>query len=185
MTEEENTMKPSAIALLLLSGAAAQAQSLCPDWLQHDMNKLCSSDTVNLCELTAGNVTLIVNTASSCGFTPQFEGLEKLYQQYKEQGFVIIGFPSDSFFQEHDDAEKTAEVCYLNYGVTFPMLATSSVLGKKANPVFKHLNKQLGMPKWNFNKYLIDRNGKPVKHFGSRTAPDDKELIAAVEELLQ
>lgn len=164
---------------------ASYAQSNCPDWLQQDMKKLHSSESLNLCELAAGKVALLVNTASDCGYTPQFKGLERLYRQYKDQGLVILGFPSDSFNQERADAKETAEVCYVNYGVTFPMLATSPVKGKNANPVFRQLGIALGEPKWNFNKYLIDRNGKPVKHFESDAKPDDKELTAAIESLLQ
>jgi glutathione peroxidase len=171
-------------AWLLLAATGTQTQPQCPDWLNHNLPKLHSSDTVNLCQLTAQKVTLIVNTASQCGYTPQFTGLEKLYQQYKDKGLVIVGFPSDTFFQEHGEAEKTAEVCYKNYGVTFPMVASSKVVGGKANPVFKHLNAKLGMPKWNFHKYLIDRDGNPIKKFGAGTKPDDPELITAIEALL-
>jgi glutathione peroxidase len=160
------------------------AQSDCPEWLDQRPGKLHSKDTLSLCELTAGKVALIVNTASDCGYTPQFKGLEALYRQYKDQGFVIIGFPSDSFNQERDDAAETAEVCYVNYGVTFPMTAASPVKGKDANPVFRQLGAELGAPKWNFNKYLLDRAGKPVRHFGSGDKPDDKELTAAIEALL-
>lgn len=177
-------MKTLLASLLLLFTVPALAAG-CPDWLNHDMQKLRSEETVNLCELTTGKVTLIVNTASKCGFTPQFEGLEALYQQYKDRGLVIIGFPSDSFFQEHDDAEQTATVCYVNYGVSFVMLETTAVRGGKANPVFQQLNATLGAPSWNFNKYLLDRDGKPVQRFGSRTAPSDNELVTAIEALLQ
>jgi glutathione peroxidase len=171
-------------AWLFLAVAGTQAQPQCADWLNHEMQKLHSSETVNLCQLTANKVTLIVNTASECGYTPQFKGLEALYQQYKDKGLVIVGFPSDTFFQEHDESEKTAEVCYKNYGVSFPMVASSSVRGRKTNPVFKHLNAKLGGPKWNFHKYLIDRSGNPVTKFGAGTKPDDKELIAAIEGLI-
>jgi glutathione peroxidase len=183
MDQEEYTMK-MLIAGLLLAMTPLHAQSNCPDWLQQDLQKLHSKDTVNLCKLAAGKVVLIVNTASDCGYTPQFKGLEALYKKYKEEGLLVIGFPSDSFNQERDDAKETAEVCYINYGVTFPMLATSAVKGKDANPVFRHLNAALEEPKWNFNKYLIDRDGKPLQYFSSDTKPDDKELIEAIERLL-
>ncbi len=176
-------MKSLKIALLSLFAAGAQAQNS-TDWLQQDFKKLHSGETLNLRELINGKVALIVNTASDCGYTPQFKGLESLYKQYKEKGLVIVGFPSDSFFQERDAAEATAEVCYVNYGVTFPMVESSSVLGWRANPVFKYLNSTLGMPRWNFNKYLIDRTGKPVRRFGANTGPDDQELVAAIEGLL-
>ena len=177
-------MKTLLLSALLLFSLPALAGE-CPAWLQQDMQKLRSEQTVNICDLAAGKVTLIVNTASKCGFTPQFEGLEALYQQYREQGFVVIGFPSDSFFQEHDDAEETATVCYVNYGVSFTMLETTPVRGDDANPVFQYLNEALGSPGWNFNKYLVDRQGKPVKRFGSRTKPSDQELTSAIEALLQ
>lgn len=179
-------MKPLLIACLLLAMTTAdlQAEQDCPAWLNHELKKLHSSESVNLCRLTAGKVALLVNTASDCGYTPQFKSLEKLYRQYKEKDFVVIGFPSDSFNQERDDAAETAEVCYVNYGVTFPMLAASPVKGKSANPVFRHLGAELGEPEWNFNKYLIDRSGKPVQYFESGVKPDDKELIKAIEALL-
>ncbi|HEX7026842.1 MAG TPA: glutathione peroxidase [Gammaproteobacteria bacterium] len=177
-------MKTLMIASLLLFTAAAQAEPQCPEWLQQEMTKLHSKDTLDLCELTGGKVALIVNTASDCGYTPQFKGLEALYKQYKDKGLVIIGFPSDSFNQERDDAAETAEVCYVNYGVTFPVTAASPVKGEQANPVFQHLNAKLKEPQWNFNKYLIDRHGKPVKHYESGVKPDDKELTAAIEALL-
>jgi glutathione peroxidase len=177
-------MKTLATLGLLMAMTTLHAKPDCPDWLQQDINKLHSKETINLCTLTAGKVVLFVNTASDCGYTPQFKGLEALYKEYKDKGLVIIGFPSDSFNQERDDAEETAEVCYLNYGVTFPVVAASAVKGKDANPVFAQLNAKLGEPKWNFNKYLVDRSGKPVKYFESHTKPDDKELIEAIEAIL-
>lgn len=175
-------MKKLLFASLLLFANAAFAA--CPAWLNHDMQKLRSADSVNLCELSQDKVVLIVNTASKCGFTPQFEGLEQLYQDYKEQGFTIIGFPSDSFFQELKDEEDIAEVCFINYGVSFTMLESTPVRGKNANPIFQHLNKELGKPSWNFNKYLIDRQGNAIEKFGSRTKPQDKKLSQAIEKLL-
>lgn len=176
-------MKTLIFTVLMLFSAVSLAAD-CPAWLQQDMQKLRSQDTVNLCELSKDKVVLIVNTASKCGFTKQFEDLETLYQRYKDKGFVIIGFPSDSFKQELDDAEDIATVCYVNYGVTFPMMASSPVRGKQANPVFQHLNATLDSPSWNFNKYLIDRNGKAMQRFGSRTKPLDSELTGAIEQLL-
>ena len=156
----------------------------CPAWLNHNIQKLRSKDTINLCELKQNKVLLIVNTASSCGFTPQFKGLEELYQTYKDKGLIIVGFPSDSFFQEHDDAEKTAEVCYINYGVTFPMVESSNVRGRKANPVFKHLAEEKGAPKWNFYKYLIGRDAEVIEWYNSRKKPSDSQLIADIEKAL-
>lgn len=157
----------------------------CQDILGHSVQHLRTKESVNLCENYKGKTLLIVNTASKCGFTPQFEGLEALYQKYHDKGLVVLGFPSDDFAQEYDDAEKTAEVCYLNYGVEFPMFATSAVKGNKANPVFKALIAKSGQaPSWNFNKYLVSADEQTVIHFGSRTKPDDKALITALENML-
>ena len=182
-------------ALLFLCAVSIQVQAEqtpvqkkvvdCPAWLNTDLQQLRSQQTINLCDLKQDKVLLLVNTASACGFTGQFEGLETLYQNYKDRGFTIAGFPSDSFFQEHNDAEKTAEVCYINYGVTFTMLESSNVRGKKANPVFTHLAKEKGAPKWNFYKYLITRDGQVSQWYNSKTEPNDKTLIADIEQALQ
>ncbi|MEK6479803.1 glutathione peroxidase [Catalinimonas sp. 4WD22] len=121
-------------------------------------------------------IVLVVNTASKCGLAPQFDGLEKLYQNYKDQGLVILGFPSNQFAnQEPGDAKSIEEGCRLNYGVTFPMFSKIEVNGKNAHPIYKYLKSQLsgflgGRIKWNFTKFLIDKNGKPIKRF----APTDK-----------
>ncbi|MBV2128007.1 glutathione peroxidase [Rheinheimera sp. SM2107] len=175
-------------------GAAALAGSLmstsvlanqCGEILGHAMQQLNTRETVDLCEQYQGKTVLVVNTASKCGFTKQFEGLEALYQKYQDKGLVVLGFPSDSFKQEYDDAEKTAEVCYLTYGVKFPMFTTTKVKGDEANPVFKALIAKTGeTPSWNFNKYLVSSDEQTVKHFGSRTAPDDKDFIAELEKML-
>jgi len=126
-----------------------------------------------------------VNTASFCGFAPQFKGLEALYQRYKDQGLAVLGVPSDDFFQESDSAAETAKVCYVDYGVTFPMTQTQPVRGSDATPLFKELAEQAGRaPLWNFYKYVIDRNGKVVDYFSSKVEPDDPELVAAVEKAL-
>ncbi len=159
--------------------------SQCGDILGHSMQQLNSRESVDLCDSYQGKTLLVVNTASKCGFTKQFDGLEALYQKYQHKGLVILGFPSDSFKQEYDDAEKTAEVCYLTYGVKFPMFASSKVKGDDANPVFKALIARTGeAPSWNFNKYLVSSDEQTVKHFGSRTAPDDKAFIAELEKML-
>ncbi|KFZ39265.1 glutathione peroxidase [Shewanella mangrovi] len=156
----------------------------CPDYLNRDMRKLHSSQTVNLCELTQGKPVLIINTASHCGFTPQFKGLEALHKRYADKGLVVIGFPSDDFFQEEDDEKDTAKICYINYGVTFTMLATSAVRGSDVNPVFKYLDDKAGSPKWNFYKYLVSGDGKQVQQFSSRVTPDSEELNQAIDKLL-
>ena len=161
----------------------ADAQPQCADWLNCRVGKLHSNEELDLCALTAGKVVLIVNTASFCGFTQQFKGLEALYQRYKERGLLVIGFPSDNFFQESKDAAKTADVCYVNFGVTFPMTSTIKVRGDDTHPVFKHLH-QTAKPSWNFNKYLLGKDGNVIAHYGSNTAPDAENLITAIEQAL-
>ena len=170
-------------------GASLMATSVlanqCGDILGHSMQQLKTRESIDLCQEYQGKTLLIVNTASKCGFTPQFDALEALYQKYQTAGLVILGFPSDSFKQEYDDAEKTAEVCYLTYGVQFPMFASSKVRGDDANPVFKALISKTGeAPSWNFNKYLVSADEQNVKHFGSRTTPDDKDFIVELEKML-
>jgi glutathione peroxidase len=169
---------------LLLAGTAS-ASAPCPAFLDHDFRKLHSSDSINLCSAYAGKPLLIVNTASHCGYTPQFKGLEALHRKYRERGLVVVGFPSDDFNQEAKDQAETADVCYINYGVTFTMLAPSSVKGKGANPVFQELDRRSGEPTWNFNKYLVGADGKVVQHFDSRVRPDSPELQQAIEKLLR
>ncbi|NRB40766.1 MAG: glutathione peroxidase [Pseudomonadales bacterium] len=163
----------------------AKEKSSCPSWLTQTLPKLHSSDQVDICKVSQGKVVLIVNTASQCGFTPQFKQLEQLYQRYKDQGFTIIGFPSDSFYQEHDDAQKTATVCYQNYGVSFPMVASSKVRGSKSNAVFKHLAQTKVAPKWNFYKYLINQQGKVVDYFVSTTEPMNGKIEQQIQQLLK
>jgi len=160
------------------------AHATCPEFLDHDMRKLHSQDQVNLCEAFGEKPLLIVNTASHCGYTPQFKGLEALYQKYRERGLVVVGFASDDFRQEAKDEAAAADVCYVNYGVTFTMLAPSHVKGSDANPIFRELASQSQAPGWNFNKYVVDASGEVVQHFGSNTKPDSKVLQAAIESTL-
>lgn len=162
----------------------ADGEAACAPWLDHQLGELNSDGSVDLCAATAGKPVLLVNTASYCGFTYQFEGLEALYQRYRDRGLVVIGFPSDDFNQEDDDAATTAEICYVNYGVTFRMTDAIPVTGEDAHPVFAHLGQATRQPGWNFNKYLVDSEGKVVQHFGSRTEPDALEMTAAIEALL-
>lgn len=128
-----------------------------------------------------GKVVLVVNTASQCGFTPQLEGLEELYKKYGEKDLVVLGFPCNQFGkQEPGDEKSIAEGCVVNYGVTFPMFSKVDVNGKNAHPLFRHLKKELGgilgsRIKWNFTKFLIDREGKPVKRFAPITKPESLE----------
>lgn len=176
-----------AAAVLLAVSLPSMAQAgQCPAWLDQDMVLLRGDQSKNLCEAYAGGPLLVVNTASYCGFTPQFEGLEALYQRYREQGLSIAGFPSDDFLQEADDAEKTAEVCYANYGVTFDMYEAISVRGRNAHPLFKGLAEESeGAPAWNFYKYLVGSDGRVIKRFSSRVTPDDPRLVQAIEAALK
>lgn len=170
-----------AALLLAVTGEAAMA---CPEYLQGEYRKLHSSDTVNLCELATDKPMLVINTASHCGFVKQFKGLEELHEKYKERGLVVVGFASDDFNQEAKDEEEAADVCFVNFGVTFTMLAPTHVKGENANPLFKSLAAQASEPKWNFNKYLLDKNGKLTEHFGSTDAPDSKKVNKAIEAVL-
>ena len=170
------------VAMLFTTSIHAQQ---CPDILKFMKRKLNSQETVNLCDAYQGKTLLIVNTASYCGFTPQFEGLEALYTKYQEQGLVVLGFPSHDFNQEDKDEGKTAELCELTYGVKFPMFEPISVRGDDADPLYRMLAKKSGTtPKWNFYKYLVDKNGKIVDSYSSFTKPDNKKFVQAIEETL-
>jgi glutathione peroxidase len=171
-------------AILLLTSSLGVSAASCPDYLNVEARKLHSKENVNLCELTQGKPVLLVNTASNCGFTPQFEALEALHKQYADKGLVVIGFPSDDFFQEEKDEAKTADVCFINYGVSFTMVATSAVRGDNANSVFKYLGDKSAAPKWNFYKYLVSGDGQTVQQFNSRVKPDSEQLKTAIETLL-
>lgn len=132
-----------------------------------------------------GKVVLIVNTASKCGFTPQYAGLEELYKKYKDQDFVILGFPCNQFLkQEPGSASDIQEFCQINYGVTFPMFDKIDVNGSNTHPLYLYLKHVLpGKITWNFNKFLLDKNGIPVKRYESKTLPIDLE--SDIEELLK
>lgn len=150
----------------------------CPSLLNFQTSRLNSTEQVNFCEAYPGKLLLVVNTASNCGYTPQFKGLEALYQKYKDKGLIIVGFPSNDFNQEYADSEKTAKVCYLNYGVTFPMMATSSVKGDKANNLFKKLSAASGQePQWNFHKYLISQHDQHVSAYESNVTPEELDVV--------
>ncbi len=164
--------------------SAPAALGNCPALLDHEIRKLRSDQSLNLCEAYRGKPLLIVNTASHCGYTSQFRGLESLYQQFKQDGLAVAGFPSDSFRQEAGDEEKIATICYVNYGVTFDMFTEVEVKGDRAHPLFVQLGAAAGAPRWNFNKYLIGRDGQVVKRWDSSTKPDDPELLRAIEQAL-
>jgi len=147
-------------------------------------------DSVKLADFR-GKVILIVNTASKCGFTYQYEGLEKLYETYKDSGLVILGFPANNFLkQEPGSDEEIASFCSLNYGVTFLMFSKISVKGKDIHPLYKYLTSKDadhefgGKISWNFNKFLISRDGKIINRFGSKVKPEDEKIINAIKEVL-
>ena len=156
----------------------------CPAVLRHTVERLQDEKPQNLCQY-AGQVVVVVNTASYCGFTPQYKSLEALYDKYKDKGLVVLGFPSNDFSQEPGNNQKIADFCENTYGVKFPMFSKTTVRGGDASPLFKQLT-QLSdtSPKWNFYKYLISRDGKQVKSYNSNTDPMDKAFLAEVEKLL-
>jgi glutathione peroxidase len=132
-----------------------------------------------------GDVVLVVNTATACGYTPQLEGLEALYGEHRAAGFVVLGFPASDFAgQEPRSDKQIAEFCKANYGVTFPMFSKSVVTGKRANALFARLGAAAGEPEWNFNKYLVDRRGRVVARFGAGTEPGSAELLGRLKLLL-
>ncbi len=170
-------------ALALLVGMAPAVQATV---LDHEFRRLASQERVNLAEAFGGKVVLIVNTASKCGFTPQYEGLEALYARFAPEGFVVLGFPSNDFMgQEPGTEEEIKEFCTLNYAVRFPMFERVVVRGRAATPLFRELAQAAGgPPRWNFHKYLVDRNGNVVTSFGSRVKPEAPDIVAAIEKAL-
>ena len=171
----------------LLAGLVAHAAVACDtDLLDQDFRRLASEESVNLCEAYSGKVILVVNTASKCGNTPQYDGLEKLYSTYGEQGLVVLGFPSNDFMgQEPGTEAQIEEFCRTTYGVEFPMFEKISVTGEAANPFFVSLAEASGTyPTWNFHKFLIGRNGELITQFSPRTQPEDAQVITALEAAL-
>jgi glutathione peroxidase len=178
-------LRRAGLALVALFAWGAAAAADCPPLLAHSFARLQDEQPQSLCQYR-GKVVLVVNTASFCGFTGQYEGLEKLYAKYREQGLVVLGFPSNDFGnQEPGTNHEVAEFCRLTYGVKFPMFAKSAVSGAAANPLYRQLAAATGeAPKWNFHKYLIARSGDKVSSFASSSAPEAGRLQAAVEEAL-
>ena len=175
------------LPVLLFTAAPAFAQNTlsCPSLLNQRFNRLQDDAPQSLCQY-AGKVVLVVNTASYCGYTKQYEGLEALHAKYQSKGLVVLGFPSNDFGdQEPGDSKQIADFCFNTYGVKFPMFVKSSVTGKEANPLHAELAKITGTaPKWNFTKYLIDRSGKVVGNYPSRIAPNDAKLVGDIEKAL-
>jgi glutathione peroxidase len=167
-------------SLLLLVGNTAIAA--CPALLDRSMDTI-TEQPQSLCEY-AGKVVLVVNTASQCGYTPQYEGLEALYRKYRSRGLVVLGFPSNDFGGQEPGANKDiASFCVNQYAIDFPMFAKTEL---RKNPLFADLVKASGQaPRWNFHKYLVDRDGARVQSFDTRVAPDDPKLVAAIERLLR
>lgn len=164
--------------------AQSAARAACPAVLQHSFPRLQDEKPQALCQYS-GKVALVVNTASYCGFTPQYKGLEALHQKYRERGLVVLGFPSNDFAQEKGSNKEIAEFCENTFGVKFPMFAASHVRGRDANPLFRQLAEKTGTaPIWNFYKYLIARDGTVVASWSSMTGPEDAALVREVEKQL-
>lgn len=169
-----------------LLAPASQAQTAaCPALLQHSFPRLQDDKPQALCQY-AGKVLLVVNTASYCGFTSQYEGLEALHARFAARGLVVLGFPSNDFGQqEPGSSQQIADLCFNTYGVKFPMFAKTVVKGPRANPLYQQLARATGQtPAWNFHKYLVDRQGRPVASFASSVSPTSAQLVAAVEKAL-
>jgi glutathione peroxidase len=176
-----------ATLLGLFSLSAGQAvPSSGNDLLNHEVRRLGSDERVNLRQAYAGKVVLIVNTASKCAFTGQYEGLEALYANYRERGLVVLGFPSNDFGgQEPGTEQQIQDFCRLTYSVKFPMFAKTQVRKGQADPLFEGLAQAAGRyPKWNFHKYLLDREGRLVDDFLSWTSPQSSTVIDAIEKAL-
>lgn len=171
--------------VLMAACVCASAHATCKSVLDSSFPGLLTGKQQSLCDY-AGKVVLVVNTASQCGYTPQYEGLEALYKRYQKRGLVVVGFPSNDFGgQEPGSNKAVAEFCQVNYGVSFPMFGKTVVSGPQANPFYAALA-QLGggVPRWNFHKYLIDRGGNRVVGFDSNTVPGDSRLVREIEKLL-
>lgn len=181
-------LAPAAHAQAKTQAPAASAMPVsaaCPALLDNTFPRLQDEKPQSLCQY-AGKVLLVVNTASYCGFTSQYKGLEALYAKYKDRGLVVLGFPSNDFGnQEPGSAKQIAEFCENTFGVKFPMFAKSSVKGEGANPLYAELIRQSGTtPKWNFYKYVVSRDGRSVTAYSSMTAPDDADLVREIEQRL-
>ena len=172
--------------LLSLGVLPAAAAADCSPLLDHTFPNLLDGKPMPLCQYQ-GKVILVVNTASYCGFTSQYEGLEKLYARLKDKGLVVLGFPSNDFGeQEPGSSKEIADFCRLTYGVEFPMVAKTVVKGSDANPFYRQLAKLTSStPKWNFHKYLINRDASQVVAYTSFTKPEDKDLLKKIEEFLK
>ena len=184
-------LKRSALAMVfLVTGCMAQQKETAVNSLYEIEVNGIAGEPVKM-EQYKGKVLLIVNTASKCGFTGQYDGLQKLYETYQDKGFVILGFPSNDFMgQEPGTNDEIQSFCKLNYGVTFPLFEKIDVKGKGQHPLYAYLTSKKTNPEfsgkisWNFNKFLISSDGEIVNRFGSRAKPDDPNLIGAIEKEL-
>jgi glutathione peroxidase len=183
-------VNPKSLTMLLLtaaglSAALPAAAANCPALLDHSFQRLQDSAPQSLCQ-HQGKVILVVNTASFCGFTGQYEDLETVYDKYKGRGLMVVGFPSNDFGEQEPDSNKEiADFCRMTYGIKFPMMAKTDIAAPKTHPFYKQLIAKSGAaPKWNFHKYLIDRSGTAVESFSTLTAPDSRSLIAQIERRL-
>ncbi len=165
---------------------AATAPPSAPSLLDHRYRPLAGREPVDLARTYGGDVLLVVNTASKCGFTPQFEALEALHTRYGARGFAVLGFPSGDFKDQEFESEQDIQAfCTLTYGVRFPMFERVHVVGEQATPLYRQLAAATGQaPQWNFHKYLIGRDGRVVAQWSSRTAPDDPAIVAAIDRAL-
>jgi len=170
----------------LLAMSISLTNANAADLLDQDFRRLAGEEVVNLESAYSGKVVLVVNTASKCGNTPQYEGLEALYQQYGDDGLVVLGFPSNDFMgQEPGTEEEIQDFCRLTYKVKFPMFEKVVVKGDDAHPFYKELAAESGTyPTWNFHKYLIGRDGKLIAQFSPRTQPDDSKLLDSIRTAL-
>jgi glutathione peroxidase len=174
------------LAAAQTSFAAENGDTLCPVTLDFTKRTLASDRIVNLCKEYLGKVVLVVNTASKCGYTPQYDGLEALYRKYKDRGLVVLGFPSNDFGGQEPGSEKQIQsFCRLTYGVEFPMFEKTRAAKANADPIYRTLGDMAGeYPQWNFHKYVLDRQGRLIASYNSRIEPQSKALIETIERLL-
>jgi len=173
------------LSFVLLTLMATHSNAACPPLLDVALPTLSDDKPASICQYQ-GKVILAVNTASQCGYTPQYAGLEKLWKKYRDKGLVVLGFPANDFgAQEPGSNKEISRFCEANYGVSFPMFTKTSVTQGAANPFFEKLAQATGTrPSWNFHKYLVDRKGAKALSFGTKVDPSDAKFVAEIERLL-
>ncbi len=180
----KSTLLASLFGLYAFAGSMLANAAACPELYDHQYTTL-QGEKINLCDYQDKPI-LVVNTASKCGFAPQFESLEGLYKKHKAQGLLVIGFPSNDFKQELSEDKAIGDFCKATYGVNFPMTAKSAVSGANANPFYKQLAKKSGQaPMWNFYKYVILPGGKQVYAFESTVLPDSADIVGKIKPYLK